>query len=262
VSQDLEAHSLADVTALLDDPQQSLALRPTTTEAQDYGWVDSRSEFPVVEIESVTLQSPLDSRLVILNEPTSTQARSYRLLRHKLLSHSDSRVVAVTSACPGDGKTTCALNLALALAEDSLTRVLLLDANLRRPAIAQVLKLSPSESLVETMTRLAYVGSPYPVVTIGGTRLHVAALSAAPLDGGRLDRMLLALALDQLRRTYDYIVIDAASVLESGDVDVIGECSNGVIVTARAGHSRRGDVRRALAQLEPAHILGIVVIDA
>jgi Mrp family chromosome partitioning ATPase len=90
----------------------------------------------------------------------------------------------------------------------------------------------------------------------------VAALSAAPLDGGRLDRILLALALAQLRRTYDYIVIDAASVLESGDVDVIGECSNGVIVTARAGHSRRGDVRRALAQLEPAPVLGIVLIDA
>jgi Mrp family chromosome partitioning ATPase len=262
VSRELDTRSTAAASGLPDDPQQSFPLRTTASEGQDDGWVDSRSDCPVVEIEGVTLRRPLDSRLVILSEPTSTQARSYRLLRHKLFSHCDCRIVAITSACPGDGKTTCALNLALALAEDSLTRVLLLDANLRRPAIAQVLELSPCESLVETMTRLAYAGSPYPVVTICGTRLHVAALSEAPHDGGRLDRMLLALALAQLRRTYDYIVIDAASVLETGDVDVIGECSDGVIVTARAGRSRRGDVRRALAQLDPAPVLGVVLIDA
>jgi Mrp family chromosome partitioning ATPase len=237
-------------------------LRLWTTGCETASWEGAREACPTVELENVALPSPLDSRLVILREPTSERARSYRLLRHKLFSHSDPRIVAITSAGAGEGKTTCALNLALAIAEDSQTRVLLLDAHLRRPALARILNFAPSESLIENITRVLNVGPPYPVVAISGTRLHVAALPEAPLKGGRLDRTLFSLALSDLRCAYDYIVIDAASVLESGDVDVVGQFSNGVIVAARAGHSRKGDVRRAIAQLAPAPVLGSVLIDA
>jgi Mrp family chromosome partitioning ATPase len=90
----------------------------------------------------------------------------------------------------------------------------------------------------------------------------VAALPETPIEGGRLDRTLFAVALSDLRNAYDYIVIDAASVFESGDVDVVGECSSGVIVAARAGRSRKGDLRRAIGELAPAHVLGTVLIDA
>ena len=89
----------------------------------------------------------------------------------------------------------------------------------------------------------------------------MAALRNTPLQAGRLDRTLFALVLHDLRFAYDYIVIDAASVLESGDVDVVGECSSGVIVTARAGHSRKSDIRRAIAMLAPTPVLGSVLID-
>ena len=232
---------------------------PTPSEAR--GLVSTRSSSPPIALEHVTLPDPLDPRLVILREPTSERARSYRLLRHRLLSDSDPRIIAVTSALSGEGKTTCALNLALAIAEDSMTRVLLLDANLRRPALGQLLNFAPSESLVENVTRLTNVGPPYPIVSVSGTRLHVAALRNAPLEVGRLDRTLFALVLDDLRYAYDYIVIDGAAVLESGDVDVVGECSSGVIVTARAGRSRKTDMRRAIAQLAPARVLGSVLID-
>jgi Mrp family chromosome partitioning ATPase len=170
--------------------------------------------------------------------------------------------VAVTSASPGEGKTTCAFNLALAMAEDTMTSVLLLEANLRRPALGAALDFAPSWSFVDKMTRFRNLGPPYPVVSIPGTRLHVAALPATPPDGSRLDRTLFAVALSDLRTAYDYIVIDAASVFESGDADVVGECSNGVVLAVRAGHSRKGEARRAIAQLAPAPVLGSVLIDA
>jgi Mrp family chromosome partitioning ATPase len=241
--------------------RQRLTLWTNPAEALDRaGALGAR---PVVWLEHVTLPTPLDSRLVILNEPGSERARSYRLLRHRLYSRADPRIIAVTSARPGDGKTTCALNLALAMAEDTMTRVLLVDANLRRPALGGVFGFAPSESLVENITRFADVGPPYPVVSLSGTRLHVAALPETPLEGLRLDRSLFAVALSDLRDAYDYVVIDAASVLESGDVDVVGECSTCVIVAARAGHSRKADIRRAIAQLAPAPVaLGSVLIDA
>jgi Mrp family chromosome partitioning ATPase len=233
-----------------------------TTACETHSWAGEPGLHPTVEIQNVTLPSPLDARLILLTEPTSARARGYRLLRHKLLSHSDPRIIAVTSASPGEGKTTCALNLALAIAEDTLTSVLLFDANLLRPTLGQILHFAPSDIFVEDVTRLASVGPPYPVVSIAGTRLHVAALPPRPFDGGRLDRTLFSLALNDFRSAYDYIVIDAASVLESGDVDVVGESSHGVLLTTRAGHSRRSDVRRALAQLAPAPVLGSVLIDA
>jgi Mrp family chromosome partitioning ATPase len=217
---------------------------------------------PTIGLEPVTLPEVLDDRLVMLREPGSARARSYRLLRHRLLSQTDPRVIAVTSARPGEGKTTCALNLALSLAEDTMMRVLLLEANLRRPALGQILAFEPAESLVENITRFTDVGPPYPVAAISGTRLHVAGLPQTPLPEARLDRTLFSVALFDLRNAYDYIVIDAGSVLESADADVIGECSSGIVMTARAGRSRVRDLRSAIHQLAPTPILGTVLLDA
>jgi Mrp family chromosome partitioning ATPase len=217
---------------------------------------------PTIDLQYVSLPDLLDDRLVMLREPESPRARSFRLLRHRLLSHQDPRVVAVTSACPGEGKTTCALNLALALAEDTMMSVLLLEANLRRPTLGRLFGFDPIESLVENITRFTDVGPPYPVAAISGTRLHVAALPTSALPEARLDRTLFSVALHDLRSAYDYIIIDAASVLESADADIVGECSNGVVVATRAGTSRRGEVRRAVEQLAPAIVLGSVLLDA
>jgi Mrp family chromosome partitioning ATPase len=215
----------------------------------------------IVCLEYVTLPDLLDERLVMLREPESARARSYRLLRHRVVAESDPHVVAVTSARPGEGKTTCSLNLALALAEDTQINVLLLEANLRRPALATILGFEPTESLVQNFTHSAEVGPPYPVGAILGTRLHVAALPQTLMSEARLDRTQFAAALRELRDVYDYIVIDAAAVLESGDTDVVGECANGVVVTTRARSSRTRDVAQALDQLAPAPVLGTVLLD-
>jgi Mrp family chromosome partitioning ATPase len=184
------------------------------------------------------------------------------LLRHRLLGERDPRVVAVTSARPGEGKTTCALNLALALAEDTMVSVLLLEANLRRPALGKALGFETESSFLLDMIRFTHVGPPYPVVGLSGLRLHVAALPAAPVPQGRLERTLFSVALLDLRSVYDYVVIDAASVLESGDADVIGECAEGVVLATRAGVSRKSDVARAIDHLRPTPVVGSVLLDA
>jgi Mrp family chromosome partitioning ATPase len=222
----------------------------------------TRKPAPTVALDYVTLPDDLDARLVVLRQPDSAKARSYRLLRHRLFAHANTRVVAVTSARPGDGKTTCATNLALAIAEDPMMRVLLLDANLRRPALGHVFGFEPIESLVDDMVRFTDSFPPYPVTSIRGTRIHVAALHREPVPEARLERTLFSVALAELRNVYDYIIIDTASVLESADADVVGECADGVVVTVRAGGSRMADVRRAIDQLRPATVLGTVLLDA
>jgi Mrp family chromosome partitioning ATPase len=212
-------------------------------------------------VDEVDLPARCDERLVMLRYPDSAQSRSYRLLRHRLLGYSDPRVIAVTSADPGDGKTTCAANLALALAEETMARVLLVECNLRRPALGALFGYQPSESFVGRMAEYRDATPPYSVAAILGTRLQVAALPASVAPDARLDRMLLAVALQELREVFDYVVVDSAAVLESADADVACACADGVVVTMRASKSRKANVMRAVEQLAPVRVFGTVLLD-
>lgn len=211
--------------------------------------------------ELVEIPAQPDARLAMLNGSATEQIRAYRLLRHRLLSQGDPRVLAVTSAEPGEGKTTCAANLGLALADETLSRVLLIDANLRRPSLALAFGFEPSGSFMERLVAHRDVMPPYNVAAVAGTRLHIAALPRTRQCNGHIDRLVLTAALHDLRSEYDYIVIDAAAVLESADADVAGECADGVILTARAKSSRKSSLNAAIEQLSPTKIFGTVLID-
>jgi len=212
--------------------------------------------------ELVEIPTELDPRLVMLYAHASEQARAYRLLRHRLLALGDPRVIAVTSAERGEGKTTCAANLGLALADETLARVLLIDANLRRPSLAQAFGFEPSDSFIERLAMNRDVTPPYRVAAVRGTRLHVAALPQQRPRSGHIDRLLFTAALHDLKSEYDYIVIDAAGVFESADADVAGECADGVLLTARAGSSHRGAIESAIEQLHPTRVFGTVLLDS
>jgi len=211
--------------------------------------------------QAVPLPPEVDPRLVMLNGAASGQARAYRLLRHRLLRVGDPRVIAVVSAEPEEGKTTCAANLALTLADETFARVLLVEANLRRPSFARLFGFAPSESFVTRLVQYRDATPPYPVAGLVGTRLHVAALPAAAAPGARLDHALFDVALRDLRGSYDYIVIDAASVLESADANVAGECADGIMLVARARKSHKSALARALEELSSSKVLGCVLLD-
>lgn len=217
---------------------------------------------PVALIEEVELGRELDPRLVMLHAPGSPQARSFRLLQHRLFAQGDPRVIAVTSAEPGEGKTTCAANLALALSEAALSRVLLVDANLARPGIAELFRFEPSDSFMIKLLRSEDGTPPFGVASVSGIGLQLAALQIGVTQHKRLDRALFGDALRGLRSVYDYIVIDTASVLESADVNSVGQCADGVVLSVRAGKSRKSSVARAIRQLEPALVIGSVLLDA
>jgi len=215
---------------------------------------------PRIVVASAEQGGRPDPRCVMLHEPASAQARSYRLLRHKLLTGADPRIVAVTSAERGEGKTTCAINLALCIAEETLASVLLLEATSSRPSLTRAFGMARLHA-----SRAEAVGEPartlqHHALSLSWSRLHVGSASACSREGAGLDRLLLRVALDELRSAYDYVVVDTASVLESADADVVCECADGVLVATRAGTSRRGPLERALDQLRPATISGVVLL--
>jgi len=103
---------------------------------------DATKSTPVSEADKTKSTTTLDSRLVSFVKPRSFEADQYRMLRYAIeraCPTESSRVIAVTSAVPGDGKTLTAVNLAGSIAKGGQSRVLLVDADLRRPAIAKVL---------------------------------------------------------------------------------------------------------------------------
>jgi Mrp family chromosome partitioning ATPase len=216
---------------------------------------------PIAVIEQVELTAQLDPRLAALIAPGSAEAQAYRMLEHRLYAKADPRVIAITSAEPGAGKTTCAANLALVLAEAALARVLLIDANLTRPGVADLFGFEPADSLMTKLLRSEDSAPPYAVASVSHTSLQLAALHRDAGKGKRLDRALFSEALRSLRSAYDYVVIDTASALESADVNSVSQCSDGVVMVARAGKSHRSALRKAIQQLQPANVLGTVLID-
>ena len=75
------------------------------------------------------------------------------------------------------------------------------------------------------------------------------------------DWLVTPQAMRSLRAAYDYVVIDTASALETADVHSATQSADGVVLVARAGRSRAGAVRRTVEQLEPATVLGTVLIE-
>lgn len=242
-------------------PARSTALlaRPvmTTTAIVSRDWAPSGT----VVVEAVDLPESLDPRLTVLRDPTSVQARSYRLLQHRLAVQGNPRVVAVTSAKRGEGKTTCATNLALTLAEASSARVLLIEASLARPELGHLFGFEPN-SFMEHLVQRLDSAPPYPVAAVCGSRLQVAALKSTPHHSFRLDGRLLQTAIRSLRHCYDHIIIDAPSVLESADVDAVGASVDGFVIAARVGKSSKSHLRSAVSQLYPAKVFGVVLLDS
>ncbi|MCW5832294.1 MAG: hypothetical protein KIS78_07645 [Labilithrix sp.] len=207
------------------------------------------------------LPGPHDGRLVMINEPNSDRATSYRILRDALVAKSMPRVLAVSSGAPNEGKTTCAVNLALALAEQSSTRVLLVDANYFDPALAKIFALDrfPSSVPAESVSWLA----PYKLVEVS-PQLHVAGIVHPPgAPQVRFEQQRFEALIDRLVRvSYDYILIDTPALRGTPFVSQLVSIADATLLAVRAGGSTARDVRRAAEQIPGKKAIGIALIDA
>ncbi|WP_404311368.1 polysaccharide biosynthesis tyrosine autokinase [Agrococcus terreus] len=169
------------------------------------------------------------------------------------------RVLLVTSAAAGEGKSSVSLGLALTLAELG-HRVLAVEADLRRPTFADSTGLEGAAGLTSVLlgdATLADVAQPW-----GNERLHVLASGALPPNPGELlSSPRLRSIIDGARAHYDYVVVDTAPVLSVSDALWLAPAVDGAIVVARAHRTRRETLRRALEALggTPAPVLGVVL---
>jgi Mrp family chromosome partitioning ATPase len=198
----------------------------------------------------------------LVSASDSPAAAAFRQLRHRLHLLHDARVIAVSSADPGEGKTRCAVNLAMAIAEQGRDSVLLVEANLQRPSFAELLGFSPPVCFArQMMSTLEGSNRKWRAVSAFFPKLHVLAIDPETDQTGPLNAAAFSETMLQLKALgHRYIVIDCPPVLGSADVNIIEDVADGVLLTLKKGKSKRSRVRKAVSHLEPVTILGTVLV--
>ncbi|MBI3327695.1 MAG: CpsD/CapB family tyrosine-protein kinase [Nitrospinae bacterium] len=212
---------------------------------------------------TVKCPDAVDEHLVSLLRPTSFEAEQYRALRHMMERwHNDPglHAVAVTSPSAGDGKTTTAINLAGTLAQGHDARVLLVDADLRRPCVAKQLALGHAatpglvDAVLDPALSLEDVVRLRPPFSFG--ILPAGRPPASSYEVLTLPR--LAALLDEARQRYDYIVVDTPPLVAYPDCHVIGKWVDGYLMVVAAYKTPRKLVAEALSVMDAAKIVGLV----
>jgi capsular exopolysaccharide synthesis family protein len=205
----------------------------------------------------------LDGHFVSLVTPATFEAEQYRALRHmieELHAASGLAVVAVSSPSVGDGKTTTAINLAGALAQSPDARVLLIDADLRRPSIARHLGLQgpPSPGLVgalvdRTLTLADTVRRRAPF------RLDVLPAGDTPTAPYELLRSArLAELMKEARSHYNYVILDTPPLVAVPDGRVLANFVDGFVIVVAAHRTPKRLVEDALNVVESTKVIGLV----
>ena len=223
------------------------------------GW--TRPE--VVRVHRLSQVLRADPRLLVLATPDSPAAASFRVLRHRLRDRDAGKVILVTSPGAGDGKTLCALNLALALAEGGQAKVLLLEANFRAPTLARLLGLRPPVCLRKQLAenRSKHVRT-WDVAETASPWLHTIAVDPDDPSPPSLDGPGLGLLVADMRAAgYDHVVIDGPPSLGSADVNLIEESVDGILMVLRTGSSRAAQLRKAVDQIGERKLLGVVLLE-
>lgn len=242
------------------------------TRVRDAETLTALTDRPLIGTIGSTRTAGAERNVVVVADPHAPQAESFRQLRTNLqflslpgvrpaarTAQAGGRVLVVTSAVAAEGKSTVSANLAAALAETG-ARVLLVDADLRRPSLAGLLGIEGSVGLTSVLLRQAAVSDV--VQDWGPAGLQVLAAGQLPPNPTELlGSPAMAAVLDQLRSTYDHVVLDSAPLLPVADGAVLSRVTDGAVLVVNATRARRAQVTESLQVLERvgATVLGVVL---
>jgi len=224
-----------------------------------------RPETPKLKDDGITPEERRhfqEHRLTVLSDPQSIASQQYGILTLKIQrwrEQTGGRVLVVTSAAGGEGKSLTALNLSMALASSVEGRVLLVDCDLRRPQVHERLGLKDPSGFSDLLALTDREVSPFVSkagnlhVMPGGTQLS----DPVELLSSRRTREILA----RLRQEYQLIVLDSPPIVPIADSHFLAGLADGVILVIRARQTRRELLQRAVESLGATNIVGVVLND-
>lgn len=198
-----------------------------------------------------------DNRPIVVSAPSSRIAEEFRRIRTNLsftskIEGSDARMIVITSCDPFDGKTTVSVNLAAALAENG-AKVLLIDADLRHPFVADRLGLEGGAGLAHVLSGQAMVKDV--VQRYWKPNLHIMPAGPKPPNASMLlNSKTMTELLDMALHTYDYVIVDTSPMVVANDAAVFGAKSDGVVMVSGRDVTMKRDLKDIAIQLENLNV--------
>jgi len=227
----------------------------------------AEQQLPQVETEELgecpqlMLAPRPESRLLCLTHMGSLGAEKLRLLALRLKNMRDKRklkVVLITSTMPEEGKSLISANLAVTLARSRHLKTLLLECDLRRPTLSQVLTGCNLPGLSEVLQSGRNVRElMYETQPSGFFFLPAGSPPPNPLELMQSTRFQQI--MQQLSASFDWILIDSPPVLPLADTSMLMRFSDGVLMVAREGVTQKKPMQKAVEVIDPALLLGIVL---
>jgi len=240
-----------DETAALD----ALAASPQSPAA---AWLS-------VPADRILRPSPTpEQRLIAITNPNSPGAETFRVLSTRLAHMRRKRPLKkllITSAVGDEGKSVVSVNLALTLARRTGERVLLIEADLRRPTASALLASSPLRGISEWHEhKLALQDAFYQVEGLPLWLLSAGKGIEEPLP--LLESEAFAQMLNAVSEGFDWVLLDCTPMLPMADATSLSRLCDGVLVVVREGHTRKRTLNRALASIEKNKQLGFIFNEA
>jgi protein-tyrosine kinase len=171
------------------------------------------------------------------------------------------RSIIITSPGKGDGKSLTAANLALTMAQEFQPRVLLLDADLRRPAAHSLFGMSETPGLADVLMGGASLEDA--LVHLEEHHLSILPAGLPPTHPAELlGSAAMRRTIDTLRTRFDRIIIDMPPVEPLADVHILTPLADAVLMIVRAGMTEKPAIDRALHGLDISKVLGLVLNEA
>lgn len=193
-------------------------------------------------------------------------SEAYKLLRTKLqfsfADENDCHIIGLSSALSGEGKSLTTVNLAYTLSQLD-KKVLLIDCDMRRPTLAEKLGIKKYPGLSNYLTRQSKLNDLVQVCELknGETAFHVIAAGQNPPNPVELlSSTRMQEALEQLRKSYDYVILDLPPVGEVSDALTVSQYTDGILLVVRQNYCDRNVLADTVQQFEfvNAKTLGVV----
>lgn len=213
------------------------------------------------QFRSLPLTISPESRLVSVTEQDSPAAEAFRLLGVRLRDLARTRPlkrVLITSTIPQEGKTTIAANLACTLARSTQQKILLLEGDVRRPALSQMLGLQGNPGICEWLRGDQKLTSCIYFLEDAGVWVMPAGSSPQnPLEV--LQSTKLSALTAQLTDWFDTVVIDSPPVLPLADTSLWMRLADGIILVARQGITEKKQLEKGLEAIDSQKLIGALL---
>jgi protein-tyrosine kinase len=205
-----------------------------------------------------------EQRLVSIAEPDSPGAEMFRVLSTRLAHMQRKRrlhKLLITSSEGDEGKSVVTANLAFSIARRANERVLLIEADLRRPSASGLLTNSPLRGIAEwSEGKLALEDALYRVNDLPLWLLSAGHGIEEPMPLLESDRF--AKMLETVSASFDWVLLDATPLLPMADSTSLSRLCDGVLVVVREGYTRRKVLNKALGSVEKNKLVGMVLNQA